>query len=80
MRILDNTNDKSLSDIMLLLTIDEAKELRDAIETLLLQQNKNDHSHINDFDSSKELTVSLYEQSQIDGFNERIQLLIKQDK
>ena len=79
MRILDQTNDKSLSDILLLLTIDEAKELRDAIETLLLQQNKNDHCHISDFDYSKELTVSLYEQNQIDGFNERIQMLINKD-
>jgi hypothetical protein len=63
-----------------LLTIDEAKMLRNELERLLMKKNKNDHSHINDEDFKKELTFSLYEQDKIDGFNDRIQKLIIDDK
>jgi hypothetical protein len=80
MRILDQNNDKSLDNILLLLTIDEAKELRDDLVRLLMQKTDNDHGHINDISYSKEITVSLYEQNKIKGFNDRIRKLIVDDK
>jgi hypothetical protein len=80
MRILNQTDDKSIDEVLLLLTIDEAEELRDKLERLLMQKNENDHSHINDINNSKEITISLYRQDKISGFNERIQKLIIDDE
>jgi len=79
MRILNQGEDKSLNKVLLLLTIDEAIELRDELERLLLQKNINDHGHINDANYAKELTLSLYEQNNISGFQKRIQKLIIED-
>lgn len=80
MKILDQNNDKSLDNILLLLTIEEAKEFRDQLERLLMEKAINDHGHINDLSYSKEITVGLYEQGKIDGFNDRIKKLILDDK
>jgi hypothetical protein len=79
MRILDQIDDKSLKDVLLLLTPDEAKELRDELERLILNKKVNDHGHINDINYSKEITISLYQDNLIGGFNKRIQKLITDD-
>lgn len=80
MRILNEDSNKSIKNVLLLLTAQEACELRDDLERLLSQKIINDHSHINDLCFAHELTIALYESENVDGFNERSKKLILLDE
>lgn len=81
MRILSDDKDEAIKSVMLLLTIDEAKELKGSLDELLVSNLKNDHIHIDDEDYKHEITVALYEPAgQISQFHERVQRLILEDK
>lgn len=80
MRILNEDNNKSMKNALLLLTVQEASELRDDLERLISQKIFNDHSHINDSDYEHELTIALYNPDNIEEFNERTKKLISQDE
>ena len=80
MRILNEDSNKSMKNALLLLTVQEASELRDDLERLISQKIFNDHSHINDSDYEHELTIALYNPDNIDEFNERTKKLISHDE
>jgi hypothetical protein len=50
MRILNQDDNKSLKNVVLMLTVEEAAELKDDLERLLSKKVLNDHSHINDLE------------------------------
>lgn len=81
MRILNQDDDKSTKNILILLTPSEAAELRDDLETLLQQNENNQHTHINDMEYSREITIAIYKNSEcINQFDERTQKLILTDE
>lgn len=80
MRILNEDSNKSMKNALLLLTVQEASELRDDLERLISQKIFNDHSHINDSDYEHELIIALYNPDNIEEFNERTKKLISQDE
>jgi hypothetical protein len=80
MRILNEDSNKSMKNALLLLTVQEASELRDDLERLISQKVFNDHSHINDSDYEHELTIALYNHDNIEEFNERTKTLISHDE
>lgn len=80
MRILNEDSNKSMKNALLLLTLQEASELRDDLERLISQKIFNDHSHLNDSDYEHELTIALYDSGNIGEFNERTKKLILHDE
>jgi len=79
MRMLDETRDRSLSRITLLLTQAEAEELRDSLESVL-RGGIGQHEHTPSEDFEKEITIALYDDAAIDSFNDRCRRLIKEDR
>ncbi|MBE7031644.1 MAG: hypothetical protein E7401_01620 [Ruminococcaceae bacterium] len=81
MRILDEDRDKALKNILLLFTKQEAEQLISDLEDLVNDDTRGNHFHINNEDYSKEITVALYDENNIDDFfSERCKELIKYDK
>jgi hypothetical protein len=80
MRILDQDSDKATSNVLLLLTSQEASELRDELERLLQSGHDEDHGHIDDRDYEHEITIVLYTDDKTSKFNERVKKLINQDE
>ena len=76
MRILDNKNDKEINSVTLYLKLSEATELLDDLQRLIQNNSNDDHAHINDDDFNHEVTVVLYDESNLKGFNERSKRLI----
>jgi hypothetical protein len=80
MRILDNKTEQSIKNISLFLTKAEASELRDTLDALLNNSDKDGyHLHLNDDDYLREVTFSIYSEKNINTFNARIQRLLKED-
>lgn len=77
MRILDEDSDRKLDRIMIYLTKEEAQEMQDSLELLLYK--KHHHSHINSENFDKEITVSIYKDTSLNGFDERSKKLIIED-
>ena len=78
MRILDEISDKPLENIIIYLTYKEAQELKDSIEELL-KEPYNNHTHITDFDSNREITLCVYDVNKLIGFDEISIRIIKND-
>ena len=79
MRILNNDTDKKVDNITLCLTKAEAAELRDTLESVL-KRPKGNHGHVPDYEANKELTVCVYDTSDLDSsLHDRIKKLIKED-
>lgn len=76
MRILDKLEDRSITDVLLLLTRDEAKELMDSIG-LLMSRPELGHIHVADFEAGIELAAALYD-AQVGSFAPRVVRLIEQ--
>lgn len=75
MRILNQEDDKSLNQITIYLTLSEASELRDSLNSLISNREVH-HEHIPSDDYTKELSVCIYELQSIDSFDERSKRLI----
>jgi hypothetical protein len=81
MRIFDEDNQNVINNVSIFLTIDEAKEMLDSLDGLLkAYKNDADHTHINDETYQHEITLSLYDETNLKGFNERAKKIIKEDK
>lgn len=80
MRFLNQENGQSMNDILLLMTYQEACEIRDDLERLISSGKLNDHSHINDAEFKHELTLSIYNENDLDGYQENIRKLILDQK
>lgn len=79
MRILDDMSNMKLDGVTILLTKNEASHLRDYLEQLIHEDDK-DHSHLMSEDYQKEITICLYSPDKIKNFQPRIQKLILEDK
>ena len=80
MRLLDVDNDLALKNVILYLSINEAKEILDALLQLVNEHGKKEHFHINDSEYEHEVTLALYDTNNLDGFDERSKALIRHDK
>jgi hypothetical protein len=83
MRILNDDKGKqeAVNNVILMLTLDEAKELKGDIEQLISRNSLDVHYHTNDQEYEHEITVGLYEPSgKITQFTPRIQKLILENK
>ena len=78
MRILDENSDKKLDRVILYLTEDEAKEMKESLEFLLCEQHQ--HSHISSESFDKEVTISIYKNENLSSFDERSRKLIIYDE
>lgn len=79
MRILNQDENKSIKNVLLMLTDEEAAELRDDLDRLLSKKVSNDHSHINNLEYTHELSIALYDANNIEEFDERTKKLILHD-
>lgn len=78
MRIYDSDSDKKLSNIILYLTPDEAREIKDSLETLISDSSKVHHEHIPDREDNfkREITVCIYREDNLSSFDEHSQKII----
>ncbi|MBI4656490.1 MAG: hypothetical protein HY746_07080 [Elusimicrobia bacterium] len=81
MRIHDIDFDKSIDEVGIFLTLDEAKELRDSLE-ILINNPAEHHGHIYDIpaECKKQIIVAVYTKDNINMFDERSRKLIEEDK
>ena len=59
MRILNEDKDETIKNVLLCLTLEEARELRDDLTALIRNKNKPYHAHVNDTEYSHEITIAL---------------------
>jgi len=81
LRILDQDKgkDEPVRNVLLMLTFDEAKELRDSLDGLIERRSVVDHSHINDSEYKHEITIALYEPNGALPFSNMVKRLILED-
>ena len=79
MRILDEESDKKLDNVSIFLNKEEAVQLRCYLNQLL-DNPKLQHSHLSSSDYQKEITICLYDEKNLENFNERSIKLIREDK
>ena len=79
MRLLNQDDDGVVQRLLLLLTQREAVELRDSLE-LLLANSAGRHEHISSEDYQKEVTIAIYDQTAVESFDSRSQILIARDE
>lgn len=79
MRIFDEKKDTTIKNILLCLTPEEARELRDSLNLIIKNKSKIRHEHINDLDYSHEIIVTLYDEKNLQGFSSRMIKVIKED-
>jgi hypothetical protein len=77
-RILDEDSDRSCENITLFLTKQEAVNLSGAVAALL-EGPLDRHEHVDSDDFKKELTVCIYDASDLSGLNDRSRRLIELD-
>ena len=79
MRILNQDKDESIKNLLILLTPEEASELRDDLEQLLSQNLSQNHAHISDYDFQREITIAIYKSDNCHFFDDRTKRLISED-
>jgi hypothetical protein len=80
MRILDQNSNLSLNNILILLTNNEAIELKEDLERIISLSSNKEHIHIDDKEYKHEITLSLYNEKENNYYNERMKKLIFEDK
>ena len=60
MRILDQDHDKSVDQVILLLTRTEAQQALSYIQFLLDSDRKEEHIHLSNEDYQKDITIAIY--------------------
>ncbi len=82
MRIYNKSQDITLKNIALFLTLEEAEELRDSLNCIIKDKETKytRHEHINDGDYTHEITISLYEGNGNRWLDPRIAKVLKEDK
>lgn len=79
MRILNLDTDKTIDNVLILLTYQEACEVKDDLERLVSSNQQMNHSHISDAELKREITFSIYNKENMDKYQERIKRLIIQE-
>jgi hypothetical protein len=80
MRIYNVDSDKKVNKVILYLTADEAKVMKDSLEAVLGNSKKHHHEHIPDSDFQNEITVCIYKEDDLTSFDERSRKLILNDE
>jgi hypothetical protein len=82
MRIYDSDSDKKINNVTLYLTSEQAEEMKDSLEQLINTKRKHQHEHIPDRDNDfkREITICLYREDDLSGFDERSKILILDDE
>lgn len=82
MRIYDIDADKKVNKVILYLTPEEAKEMKDALESIINDNEKHLHEHIPDRedDFKREITVCIYRKDDLSSFDERSKKLILREE
>ena len=75
MRILDESNDRPLTSVLILLTSDELRELLDSLKTVT--PAKGNHVHVNDKEFTRRITVAIYTPENLGFFHERVRRLVE---
>lgn len=79
MRIFDEDK-KSINNISIYLTKSEALEVVNSLKYILENfQHNADHDHINDIEYKREITLCVYDENDLSGFNEETKKLIQED-
>jgi hypothetical protein len=77
MRIFEQNSDMSFDNITILLTVNEAGELKDKLNCLINDYGKKErHEHISDDDYQHEITIAIYNKDNLAEFNRRMRRLI----
>jgi len=76
MRILDEKRDHATERVTLFLTRSEAAEMRDMLEALL-NGEVDQHVHVSDVAFEREVTIAIYDESDLSFFDERAKKLIQ---
>jgi hypothetical protein len=78
MRILNQDTDKSVENLLILLTSEEAIEFRDMLDQLISRNKNQDqaHEHLTDSEYNREITIAIYKPNDYHLFDERTQQLI----
>jgi hypothetical protein len=79
MRILNEDTDKSVENLLILLTPEEAMQLQGYLEQLLSGDIGQDHVHLNDSDFKREITIAIYNSDSYHFFADRVKQLILED-
>lgn len=79
MRIFNQDKDETIKNIIICLTIEEARDFRDSLNLIIKDKSKIRHEHIDDLDCSHEITITLYDENNLNGINPRIIKVIKED-
>ena len=79
MRILNEDKDETIKNVLLCLTLEEARELRDDLSALIRNKNKSNHAHVNDTGYTHEITIALYDEDDLQGFAPRVIKAIRED-
>jgi hypothetical protein len=82
MRLLDEETDRTLRKLALYLTPEEAREVRDALEQLLIDREtvRLEHVHVDDREYEHHLTLVVYTAEQVDELQPRYRRLIIDDQ
>jgi hypothetical protein len=80
LRILNNDADTALKSITLYLTLSELNELQDSLNSILNCPTFCNHEHIDDDEFTHEVTVTVYDEDHLHGFDHRSVQLIREDK
>jgi hypothetical protein len=81
MRIYNVDTDKKVNSVILYLTPDEAKEMKDSLE-LIINNETHHHEHIPDREDNfkREITVCIYRDANLSNFDERSRKFILNDE
>lgn len=79
MRILDDATDTTRDSMTLLVTRDEAQQLREQLDALLGSPDV-EHVHVASGDAQKEVVIALYDVQRLDDFTDRFRRLILTDQ
>jgi len=74
-RILDESSDRPLTSVLILLTPEESDELLDKLRQLT--PAKGDHVHVNDKELTRGITMAIYTPDNLEFLHERVRRLVK---
>jgi hypothetical protein len=80
MRIYSLDSDEKVNKVILYLTLDEAQEMKYALEQVIADNKKHHHKHILDSEYKREITVCIYKEDNLSSFDERSRKLILKDE
>lgn len=75
MRIIDLETNKTVDNILIMLTPEEASELSSKIKHI--DVSKGAHIHVDDLDYRREITVAIYTEENLSFFSDTVRAVLK---